>query len=135
MSVLPPSVRPPSVRRPSVRPCVRKKAPFPAVLSQNVTNKSCLVCVMSENYAFWVTLTPQSDRCCRGKAELRILNFKTTWSEFQRPCQTATERGEAELGIYNLKKTSPPQSRSQAVVCVSTPRMYPRSGYFLVLHY
>ena len=27
---------------------------------------------------------------------------------------------------------SPPQRRSQAVVCVSTPRMYPRSGYFLV---
>ena len=27
---------------------------------------------------------------------------------------------------------SPPQCRSQAVVCVSTPRMYPRSGYFLV---
>ena len=26
----------------------------------------------------------------------------------------------------------PPQCRSQAVVCVSTPRMYPRSGYFLV---
>ena len=25
-----------------------------------------------------------------------------------------------------------PQSRSQAVVCVSTPKMYPRSGYFLV---
>ena len=28
---------------------------------------------------------------------------------------------------------SPPQCRSQAVVCVSTPRMYPRSGYFLVI--
>ena len=27
------------------------------------------------------------------------------------------------------------QSRSQAVVCVSTPRMYPRSGYFLVFTY
>ena len=26
----------------------------------------------------------------------------------------------------------PLQSRSQAVVCVSTPRKYPRSGYFLV---
>ena len=38
----------------------------------------------------------------------------------------------AELRIYNLKKTSPPQSRSQAVVCVSTPGMYLRSGYFLV---
>ena len=40
-------------------------------------------------------------------------------------------RGKAKLRIYNLKKTSPPQSRSQAVVCVSPPRMYPRSGYFL----
>ena len=31
-----------------------------------------------------------------------------------------------------LKKTSPPQSWSKAVVCASTPRKYPRSGYFLV---
>ena len=44
-------------------------------------------------------------------------------------------RGEAELRIYNLKKTSPPQSRSQAFGCVSTPRMYPSSGYFLVIKY
>ena len=50
-------------------------------------------------------------------------------------CRTAVMRGEAELRTYNLKKTSPPQSRSQAVVCLSTPRMYPRSGYFLVNHY
>ena len=78
-------------------------------------------------YASWVTLRPQSDRCCRGEAEVRILDFKTTWSEFQKPYQTAAVRGEAELRIYNLKKTSPTQSRSQAVVCVSTPRMYPRS--------
>ena len=28
---------------------------------------------------------------------------------------------------------SPPQSRSQAVACFSTPRMYPRSGDFLYL--
>ena len=54
-----------------------------------------------------------------------MLNFKTTWSEFQNPCQTAATQGEAELRIYILKGTSPPQSRSQAVVCVSTPRMYP----------
>ena len=70
----------------------------------------------------------------RGEAELRTLDFKTTWSEFQKPCQTAVTRGEAELRTYNLKKTSPPQSRSQAVVCVSTPRMYPRSGYLLVFY-
>ena len=29
--------------------------------------------------------------------------------------------------------SSPSQSQSQAVVCVSTPRMYLRSGYFLVI--
>ena len=39
-----------------------------------------------------------------GEAELHILDFKTTWSEFQKPFQTAAMRGEAELRIYNLKK-------------------------------
>ena len=105
---------------------------IPAVVSENVTNKSCLVCDKSEKYASWVTLRPQSDRCRRGEAEVRILDFKTTWSEFQKPYQTAAARGEAELRLYNLKETSPPQSWSQAVVCVSTPRMYLRTRYFLV---
>ena len=49
----------------------------------------------------------------QGEAKLCTLYFKTTWSEFQKPCQTAVTQGEAELRIYNLKKTSPPQSRSQ----------------------
>ena len=67
-----------------------------------------------------------------GKAELCILDFKTTWSEFQKPSQTAVRQGKAELRTYNLKKTSPRLSQSQAVVSVSTPRKYTRSGYFLV---
>ena len=93
--------------RPSVRvPCVRNLTPLPAVLSQNIFYKSCLVCIKCEKYTSWVTLRPHWDCCRRGKAEVRI---------------------------YNLKKTLPPQSRSQAVVCVSTPRKYPRSGYFLVM--
>ena len=33
---------------------------------------------------------------------------------------------------HMVRVTSPPQSWSKAVVCVSTPRMYPRSGNFLV---
>ena len=33
-----------------------------------------------------------------------------------------------------FRVSSPPQSQSQAVVCVSTPRKYPRSGYFLVVN-
>ena len=60
-----------------------------AVLSKNVTKKSCLVCDKSEKYASWVTLRPQSDCYRRGEAEVRILDFKTTWSEFQKPYQTA----------------------------------------------
>ena len=67
-------------------------------------------------------------------AKVDILNFKSFLLELQKHSQTADARGEAGLRIYNLKKTSPTQSQSQAVVCVSTPRMYPRSGYFLVIN-
>ena len=41
----------------------------------------------------------------QGKAELRILDFKTTWSEFQKPSQTAAKRSKAEQHILNLKTT------------------------------
>ena len=41
----------------------------------------------------------------QGEAELRIFNFKTTWSEFQKPSQTATERAEAKLCILDFKIT------------------------------
>ena len=92
------------LRRRLRRACVRKLAPISAVRSQNDTNKSCLVSVMSEKYACWVNLRPQWDRCSRGKAKVRILDFKTIWSEFQKPSQTAAMRGEAELHTYNLKK-------------------------------
>ena len=33
----------------------------------------------------------QSDRYRRGKAEVRIINFKTTWSEFQTPVRLLPE--------------------------------------------
>ena len=68
----------------------------------------------------------------RGEAELRILDFKTTLSEFQKPVRPLSCEAKPSYVHTILKKTSPPQSQSQAVVCVSTPRMYPRSGYFLV---
>ena len=64
------SIRP-SVRS-SVRVCVRKIAPFPAVLWQNVTNKSCLVCVKSEKYVVWVTLRFLGSMR-QGEDELRTL--------------------------------------------------------------
>ena len=83
-----------------------------------------------------VTLRPQWDNCHRGEAKVGILNFKTTWSEIQKASQTATERRLYLAGKFQIYSifTSPPQCWSQAVVCASTPRMYPRSGYFLVFY-
>ena len=84
------------------RVSVRNLTPLPASVSQTVTNKRCLVCVKSKKYASWVTLW---DHYCQGEAEVLILNFKTTWSEFQMASQTATEQGEAELSIFDFKTT------------------------------
>ena len=50
-------------------------------------------------------MRPSQTAAERGEAELRILDFKTTWSEFQKPGQTAAERGEAELRIIDFKTT------------------------------
>ena len=84
---------------------IDEKLILTSVVSQYVINKSSLVCVRSEKYAFWVTLRSQSDCCRRGEAEIRILDFKTTWSEFQKASQTVTKLGKAELCITNFKTT------------------------------
>ena len=104
---------------------------------------------MSKKYAFWVTLRHKSDPCRRGEAEVRILDFKTTWSEFQKASQTATKQGEAELRILDFKttwsefqkpsqtaakrgeaelrilnfKTTWSEFQSQVVLCVRTPKI------------
>ena len=46
--------------------------------------KSCLLCVKSEKYTSWVVLRPKWDCCRQGEAEVRILDFKTTWSKFHK---------------------------------------------------
>ena len=61
----------PSVRR----ACVRKIAPNPAVVSQNITNESCLACVMSEKYVVCVTLRPPGSMR-QGEAELPTLQYQ-----------------------------------------------------------
>ena len=86
---------------------------------ENVTNKSCLVCVKSEKYTFLVTLRPLGSMR-QDKANLRSLQYQAKQSHPSPYTQT------------HFRVSQPPQSRSKAVVCVSTPRMYPRSGYFLV---
>ena len=85
---------------------------FPAVVSQNVTNKSCLACVENEKYASWVIIRPQWDCCCRGEAEVRIINFKTTWSEFQIPSQTAPAEAKPRC-VYSILKPHDQSSRCQ----------------------
>ena len=85
---------------------------FPAVVSQNVTNKSCLACVKNEKYAPWVIIRPQWDCCCRGEAEVRIIDFKTTWSEFQMPSQTAPAEAKPRC-VYSILKPHGQSSRCQ----------------------
>ena len=66
---------------------------------------------MSEKYTFWVTLRPQSDLCRGGEAEVRILDFKTTWSEFQKANQITTKRANADrISNRNLSLFTSPES-------------------------
>ena len=71
-------------------------------------NKSCLVCVMSEKYAFLITLRPQSDHSRRGEAEVRILDFKTKWSEFHHLPRVSPKQlcAYAHLGCTRAVSTS-----------------------------
>ena len=71
-----------------------------------------MVCYISKKYVFWVTLRPQSDCCCRGEAEVRILDFKTTWSEFQKPCQTAATEAKPRY-VYSILKPHGQSFRGQ----------------------
>ena len=101
-------------------PCVRKLTPVFAVVSQNVTNKSFLVRVKSEKYSFWVTLRSLGSMR-QGEAEIHALQY---WAR----------RSQAAYIKTHFSVTSPLQPcRSQAVVSISTPRMYLLSGYFLVI--
>ena len=50
-------------------------------------------------------LDAKSEHSCQGEAEVCLLKFKTTWSDFQNFSQTATERGEAKLCILDFKNT------------------------------
>ena len=61
------------------------------------------MCVTLTNFITFEVQRPSQTAAERGEAELRILDFKTTWSEFQKPSQTAAERGEAELRILDFK--------------------------------
>ena len=104
-----------SLRRRRRRPLSSRPTfefPIPSVVWQSVTNKSWLVCVKSEKYTSRVTLRPQWDRCCRGEAKVRTLNFKTTWSEFQVPSQTAPAEAKPSC-VYSILKPHGQSSRSQ----------------------
>ena len=48
----------------------------------------------------------------RGEAKVRILDFKTTWSEFQRPSQTALAKAKPRC-LYSILKTHGQSSRGQ----------------------
>ena len=89
------------------------------VISQNVTKKSSLACAMSEKYVLQFTLRPLG-LIRQGKAELHTLHYQV------RQSRTAYIKNHFSI-------SSPSQCWSQAVVCVSTPRIYLQNGYFLII--
>ena len=78
--------------------------PFITVVSQNVINKSCLVCVWGENMLADPSLDPFGPT---GKVKLSYVHYNIRGSEKE-----------------VLKLTSLPQSWSQVVVCVNISGMY-----------
>ena len=48
---------------------------------------------------------PSQTTAEQGEAKLRILDFKTTWSELQKVSLTSAERGKAMLRILDFKTT------------------------------
>ena len=72
----------------SVHPCVLSRPSIPSYLQ------------VSLHLEFQ---RPSQTTAERGKAELRVLNFKTTWSEFKKASLNAAERGKAELRVLNFK--------------------------------
>ena len=81
------------------------QVPISEVVSHNVTNKSCFACVMNEKCALWIILRPI---------------WFMRHAEANLPWQVDTP----------FSVSSPPQCRSQAVVCASTPRG--TSQYFII---
>ena len=77
-----------------------------------------VVSVKSEKHASWVTLRPQWDCCCQGEAEVRIIDFKTTWSEFQMPSQTAPAEAKPRC-VYSILKLHGQNSRSPVRLLLS----------------
>ena len=78
-------------------------------------------------------ITAETENFAKQSCQIYFKGDKKTFSH-------AAVLGEAKPSyVYSILKphfrvSSPPQNGSQAVVCVSTPRMYPRSGYFPVSH-
>ena len=79
---------------------------------------------MNERYKFWGNLKSQTPEFHEVSQSWAIINYDII--------------GEAKPShLYQTQSSvsSLPQWRSQAVMCIYTPRMYLRSSYFVVFKY
>ena len=90
----------------------------PAVISQDVTDKSCLGCDKSEIYAFWVTLRPLG---LRFEVKQRYLGY--IWY------QPRHNRASYIKVFHHLPSVIPKQPFALSYL----GRMYPRSEHFLIV--
>ena len=96
-------------------PCVTLS--IPAILSQNVKNKSCSICVEREKYQFWITLRSLGSMR-RGEVKLDTLQYQAMGSQ-------------AMYIKTQLNVSSPPLCWSKAVVRVRIKCTHERE-YILV---
>ena len=81
----------------------------PSDPSQTAAAKAKLRCVLNFKNTWSEFQKPSQTAATQGEAELRILDFKTTWPEFQRSSQTAATRGEAKPVFHPVPTVGPKQ--------------------------
>ena len=99
------SFRPPSA---AVCACVRKLALIPAVVQQNITNKSCLVCVMSENIHFGSPSDPSQTPAAKAKLRYVYSILKPHGQSSRSPVRPLLSKAKPSY-VYSILK---PQSQS-----------------------
>ena len=100
--------------RPSIRLCVRKLAPIPTVVSQNVTNKSFLVCAMGEKYTFWSPTDPSQTAAAEAKLRHIYSISKPHGHSFKSPvrllsCEAKPSYVHTFLKKHHLLRVGPKQ--------------------------
>ena len=111
------------------------------MIASNLSNyfrlHACLSLPPSVNMSNFRFYHQRPYQCVPGKAELHMINLKprplcnAVLGEARWNQATYNWQSRNLLKIFDFRVSSPPRNWSQAVMCVSTPRMYLQNWYLL----